>query len=295
MPVLPSSSQYLFGTEEVYRDFLGECLQRTLSVAKKRENEKDEDTEVQGDQGASSKSSSQEVDEHSVTPDLSAVKAQIHMLNPNPQGDGIRSSRGGDEDEEERDEGKTQADSKKGEKRKRRRGKRKSRTRLKYLSGSSSSSRVVNMAVRLAVAACFSFVTLALLQVTRLKEVLYFLKAEMWLIQSITLVPSARNEWMDVDSTGLPAQRCPQPADGPEGDSGSETWKITSELSRHRVLVLDGPFKFTAHSILKTDGKPEAHAKRSSFPKATGRNVCPPSTTVILLYQSAIYDKVLVI
>lgn len=37
----------------------------------------DEDTEVQGDQGASSKSSSQEVDEHSVTPDLSAVKAQV--------------------------------------------------------------------------------------------------------------------------------------------------------------------------------------------------------------------------
>ncbi|KAG5215899.1 hypothetical protein JEQ12_001475 [Ovis aries] len=103
------------------------------------------------------------------------------------------------------------------------------------------------------------------------------------------------NEWMDVDSTGLPAQRCPQPADGPEGDSGSETWKITSKPSRHRVLVLDGPFKFTAHSIPKTDGKPEAHAKRSSFPKATGRNVCPPSTTVILLYQSAIYDKVLVI
>ena len=50
------------------------------------------------------------------------------------------------------------------------------------------------MAVRFAVAACFSFVTLALLQVTHLKEVLYFLKAEMWLIQSITLVPSARSD-----------------------------------------------------------------------------------------------------
>lgn len=58
--------------------------------------------------------------------------------------------------------------------------------------------------------------------------------------------------------------------------------------------MLDGPFKFTVHSIPKTDGKTEARAKRSAFSKATGRNVCPPSATVILLYQSAIYDKVLV-
>ena len=87
---------------------------------------------------------------------------------------------------------------------------------------------------------------------------------------------------------------CPL-SDGPEGDIGSETLKITSKPSKHRMLVPDGPFKFTVHSIPKTDGKTEAHAKRSSFPKATGRNVCPPSTTIILLYQSAIYDKVLLI
>lgn len=52
----------------------------------------------------------------------------------------------------------------------------------------------MKMAVRLAVVACFSFVTLALLQVTLLKEALYFWKAEMWLIQSVTLVPSARSD-----------------------------------------------------------------------------------------------------
>lgn len=71
--------------------------------------------------------------------------------------------------------------------------------------------------------------------------------------------------------------------------------KSTSKPSKHRMLVPDGAVKFMVHSIPKTDGKTEAHAKRSSFPKATGRNVCPPGTTTILLYQSAIYNKVLVI
>lgn len=90
---------------------------------------------------------------------------------------------------------------------------------------------------------------------------------------------------------------------GPESDIGNEALKFTSKPSKHRMLVLDGPLEFMVHSIPRTNGEtevhakrssfPKVHAKRSSFPKVMGRNVFPPSTAIILQYQSTIYDKVL--
>ena len=94
-------------------------------------------------------------------------------------------------------------------------------------------------------------------------------------------------------------------SDGPEGDIGNEALKVTSKPSKHRMLVLDGPLEFMVHSIPRTMEKlrrsmlrssfPKVHAKRNSFPKVMGRNVFPPSTTIILQYQSTIYDEVLTI
>lgn len=62
------------------------------------------------------------------------------------------------------------------------------------------------------------------------------------------------------------------------------------------MLVLNGPLEFMFYSIPRTNRETAAHAERSHFPSVTGqKSLFISSTIIILLYQSAIYYKVLTI
>lgn len=64
---------------------------------------------------------------------------------------------------------------------------------------------------------------------------------------------------------------------------------------KHRILALDGPLEFTVHSIPGEMGKLRPMLKEITFPMAQGKNAFPSNTIILLLYESAIYYKLLTI